>query len=340
MYLSRLVDAVPAPVHAEYYAKAVKAAADRRRLIEVGAQIARLGYAGQADTPELQAAALGLLLKVRERGRTIGGMEAAGRLWDELAARSVDAPAGMPDFGLRSLDDLVILRPGSLTIIGARTGEGKTSLAETVADHNARAGRRVLFASMEMRPEDLERRRLCRMVAGLRYRDLFGPQPDDRRERIAHALGEVSAWPGAVDYLPGPLDLAGLRLEAMAAVDRLDLLIVDYAQLLHAPGQTIYERNTHVACGLQALAMEVGAPILALAQLSRRAVGQERPTLDTLKESGAYEQAADCVILLQRIDDPAGGTLPVKWWVDKNRNGPLGHGILTFEPGRFFFCEA
>lgn len=281
-----------------------------------------------------------LLQLAGRRDRVVEGQEASSRLLDELS-QLARCELTFPTFGLRPLDDILMLRPGSYTILGARTSEGKTSLAVDLARNNALAGLSVLYFSTEMRPEDLQRRQVA-YYTRIGFRELCGRLDDEQLHQVAEALGRIGEWPGSIDYIDGTVSLDRIRLEALSrqAQGLLDLVIVDYVQKVRAPGERLYEQVTAVSRGLQSLARDYGIPIVAVSQLSRKAIGKDRPTKDDLRESGAQEEDADAVLLLQRDPDHGQGVFrAVLWWVDKNRNGGLGEGALMLDTVRFHFEE-
>jgi len=342
-YLSALMDGVPTAVHVEYYARIVRATHERRQLIQAAGHIARLGYDSDGEDPvALRARAVQSLIALSD-GRmfhAIDGQKAASDLLDELG-RIGRGDYQMPRFGLRDLDELIMLRPGSMTIIAGRTSEGKTALGLTVARRNARAGMRVLYATTETRPVDLCRR-LVSGLTGIPFAAMWGEVNPERMHAIAEATAQITEWPGSVDFLYGKLDGSQIRLEAMArrGAGMLDLLVVDYIQQVRNAGKTMYEVVTRTSGDLQALATELEIPVVVVSQLSRKAVGKAQPTMDDLKESGAQEQDADAVLLLQRDQDLGGQVMrPVLWWLDKNRNGPLGKGSLLLDAVKFLFTE-
>lgn len=341
--LGALVDAAPVPVHAEYYATQVAHAARARRYLGTLATLGSLAYT--AGDPFAQA----LKTLREEQGVASGGAveskAVASALLEEMR---VDRQAPRPRFGVPSLDARIMLRPGAFLILAGRPGVGKTALAEMLADHNAQDGRQVLFATLEMPPDDLYRRRLCRL-AGLGWDDAceLALLSEDGKARVAGRLGEVEAWPGAVAFLPGPFDAEALRAEALRrqAGSSLDLVVVDYVQIMDAGGKSLVEQNTNISKGLKRLAMELRVPLVAVSQLNRLHGEGERPTLRSLRESGQYEQDAHTVVFLWNELDAKGqkatsaGFDIVNWAIAKNRNGPLGEGTLFFDGPRFRFKE-
>lgn len=342
-WLAGLVEAVPVAQHIAHYGRLVQAAAERRRLLQAGGEIARIAHAGAGDGDELRAQALAVLLQSgRRTDRTVDGPEASSRLLAELGQLARQETT-FPTFGLPSLDAVLLLRPGSLTFLGAFTSQGKTALALTMARHNAQAGQQILYVSTEMRPEDLQRRQTC-YYTGLPFRVLCGRLDEEQLARVAGALGEIGAWPGSIAYLGGVVALERLRLEALArrAQGQLDLLVVDYLQKVVAPGKSIYEQVSRASNACQELAAELQVPVLVVSQLSRKTLTKDEPMLDDLSDSGVQEKDADAVLLLRTDPTPNLGSdkfRPVNWFVRKNRNGGLGQGSLLLDTVRFTFEE-
>jgi replicative DNA helicase len=120
----------------------------------------------------------------------------------------------------------------------------------------------------------------------------------------------------------------------------IDLIIVDYLQLMHGSG--LYKDNrvlevTEISQGLKNIARELKVPVLSLAQLSRAVEnrGTKQPQLSDLRESGSIEQDADVVMFLYREDDDEREN--VKLSVAKHRNGALRQIDLYFRGDRVRF---
>jgi len=364
-YLSGLSEAVPTAVHVEYYVGIVQREARLRRFVSAVAQIGPLAAADPDQVPDPFAAAMEILSQAAESAELLAAKssaEVAGTLLDEMRSSNpvclptfgyrytVDGPDGESEVreGLPVWDEVVMMRPGALLLLAARPSIGKTSAGECIADANAMAGRHVLFTSLETLAEDLGRRRLCRL-AGLSWgeacnlRDL-GP---NKKALVAQVLAEVEDWPGSVSYLDTSADLAALRLECMArlAAERLDLLIVDYVQIIEEDGRSLVEINTRISKALKKLARDLEIPVLGISQLNRGKTENGEPELENLRESGQYEQDAHAVIFLWSEKDKEGhwveeaGYRIVHWKVGKNRNGPLGQGTIFFDGPRFLFQE-
>jgi len=260
------------------------------------------------------------------------------------------------------------LRPGQLVVIAARPGMGKTAFAISYAAGAAARGHGALFVSLEMPGEDLAERLASDLAYGA-----------DGKEAVPYQLirsRELSDWQrrrlGQVEYQARSLPLhitdpAQLRIGQLdqrvrrfarrlaAKGQRLDLVVVDYLQLLHpdSRGRSEYEAISEVSRMLKAIAKRHGVAIMALAQLSREVEKRpdKRPQLADLRGSGQIEQDADIVAFLLRQEyylrqaEPNPGTVERLEWetaledatsrleliVAKKRAGLTGNAFCRFE---------
>jgi len=161
-------------------------------------------------------------------------------------------------------------------------------------------------------------------------------------QRVAHAMEELVAAPMFIDDTPG-VSLTEMRAKARRlkqSQGRLDLVVVDYLQLMSGGSKRFENRTQEVSAisrGLKALAKELHVPVIALSQLSRAPEsrgGDHRPQLADLRESGSIEQDADLVMFIFReevykLDDPElQGRAEII--ISKQRNGPTGRVRMAF----------
>jgi KaiC/GvpD/RAD55 family RecA-like ATPase len=231
--------------------------------------------------------------------------------------------------GLAVLDGLLEggLEPGTVTLLGARPAVGKTAMALQIATHVASAGTGVLFVSLEMSATRLMRRVLCQL-SQVRFANI---KTGDLKD------GEKAALQIAADRartLPMWIESRVRTVEAVDAIvaelgDQVGFVVVDYLQRMSAPESRLGLRESveHVSKALGRVASR-GLPILALSSLSRpdRADSRWRPSLTSLRESGALESDADSVILLHRDE----GSVAMEVSVAKQRDGATGSTVLTF----------
>lgn len=198
--------------------------------------------------------------------------------------------------GFAFLDDYFFLRPTNTFILGARPGCGKTSLALGVGINVAKEQKRVLINSLEMSPEELTESIMAHET-GIKLdrivnRNLIPKEMEECREAVVRtSLIEFAECHTVAELRT--------RARAMQMAGGLDLVIVDYLQLMSDPGRET--RNQEVgACsrGLKRMSMDLGVPSLILSQLSRAKEGRMEPVLTDLRESGEIEQDANMVAFL------------------------------------------
>jgi replicative DNA helicase len=308
-FLAELVGSVPHAANARYYAQIVRQKAITRRLVEVGTDLARKGYAGQTTAAELLRDAERQVFAVAETGRRDGTEHVAGPLWKamDLIANRRGTVSGLRT-GLGDFDVLVDgLQPEQLVILAARPSMGKSAFALNVAEKVAcDDGKCVLFVSCEMNKVELSTRLLIARsrVPKFRlndFRDLDGRD----HAAVTRAYDEIAAAPLHLDDTPSRsvLQVASNARKHRAKHD-LALLVVDYLQLLEPEDgrDSRQEQVAGMSRRLKTLARELHVPVLVLSQLNRALEHRDdkRPRMADLRESGGIEQDADIVALLHR----------------------------------------
>jgi replicative DNA helicase len=201
------------------------------------------------------------------------------------------------------------MRQGEVYILGAKEGSGKTSLVLQFAMEALRKGHGVLIFSMEM-----DRPAVYRRMAGIEARvDLHSFAADQRRganvseemAKLCRATAMMSGWKLLVSTKPRVTpEYITAEIKRIAKRSRVDLVIVDHAQLMEADGPTRgdYERMTKVSRALKITAGEIGVPLLAVSQTNRskKRENQKHSELDSsdLRDTGALEEDAAGVWLL------------------------------------------
>jgi len=352
-FLSHLVAAVPTSVHAEHYATIVRRTATMRSLIAAGAEIVGLGYGEDGDVAGALRQAEDVLFRIRGR-QAIKDYVPLRELLDqymeesasiqEFAPGSGPIPTGFPD-----LDRLLggLQRPG-LIVLAARPGIGKSTLAMNIGRHAAGRGYKVGIASLEMGRMELVYRLLAAEGEVDSHRLRLSLITEREQIRIVNAVGELSEIPMYIDDTPGqPISEVRGRARRLQLERGLDLLVVDYIQLVH--GTRRHDNRvmemTEISGALKEIAQELDVSVVAISQLSR-AVEQRpthRPQLADLRDSGAIEQDADVVAFIYRDDayyteedwhrfhptDPYPRNI-AEVIVAKHRNGPVGGVELYF----------
>lgn len=248
-------------------------------------------------------------------------------------------PSGLPD-----LDALTGgFEPGQLIILAARPGVGKTALALGIADHAARAGRTVMFASLEMPARELSMRVMAQRSGVSVHAMRAGTRNDDHWSALTRVSGEAARQRLFIDDRGG-IGLAYVRARAKRVARKfgLHLIVVDYIGLMRGEGQNRTQELGSISRGLKALAKELAVPIIACAQLNRgvESRSDRRPQLHDLRDSGEIEQDADIVLMLHR--EEMTNSAP-EWQgvgellLRKHRNGPTGEVRLRYIHHRTLF---
>lgn len=233
---------------------------------------------------------------------------------------------------------------GRLITLAARPGVGKTTLALNIAANAARLGFRVGFHSLEMSGEELLERLLLSeaRLAGWRIK-----QPLLEKAHVL-ALGKaillMKDWNLSLDETANlsTFEIAA-RTKRMKAEHGLDLLVVDYLQLVSPPkADSRVQEVSIITRQLKVLARELDVPILMLSQLNREVEHRQgEPRLSDLRDSGSIEQDSDQVLFLYNVDkeEQDAEISQVYLSVSKNRHGPTGRMIVGFRKSESRFVQ-
>ena len=343
-YIAALVDGVPRATNVEHYAKIVKEKSTLRDLINVGNKILRSAYDAEEEADLLLDGAEQAIFNIAD-DRSRSGFVPLRELVNEgfstieRLQEHKESITGVPS-GFTDLDQLTSgFQPSDLVIVAARPSMGKTSLVLNIAQHvGVKTGKTVGFFSLEMSKEQLFLRMLTAeaRIDAHKFRGGFLSESD--YERLSHSLGVLAEAKVFIDDTAaiGVLEMRA-KARRLMAEHGLDLLIVDYIQLMQGRGR--FENRTQelasISRSLKGLAKELNVPILMLSQLSRapESRSDHRPQLSDLRESGALEQDADVVIFIFR-EDQYGATPDnenlAELIIGKQRNGPTGLVKLAF----------
>ena len=224
--------------------------------------------------------------------------------------------------------------PGRLYCIGARPGVGKSAFAIHFCHEIAKRGYRVCYASLEMSASECAGRLLSRESGVARPRRAGDLLPAHRK-KLESATRRMQGWPITFkDDNKATLDSFRAFLAQERAKGKVGLAVIDYLQLLSAPGfESRVQEVSHISRSLKQISMELQIPILALSQLNRQLESQgRRPMLSDLRDSGSIEQDCDTAFLLsvEKKIDPTRDKILCH--VAKNRGGETDTFThLTFE---------
>ncbi|MBB4381013.1 primary replicative DNA helicase [Bradyrhizobium sp. Rc3b] len=379
-YLARLAAEATTIINAQDYGRTIYDLALRRDLIGIGEDMVNVAYDAPVDfAPRAQIEdAERRLYELAESGRYDGGFQKFSQALAvavDLAAKAFQRDGKLSGIstGMRDLDTKMGgLQHSDLIIVAGRPGMGKTSLATNIAYNVAQAyvpelqadgttkaanGGVIGFFSCEMSADQLATRIVAERTGVPSSHIRRGGISEADFEKIREVSIELQSLPFYVDATGG-LSIAQLmaRARRLKRQKGLDLLVIDYIQLLSGSGKRSDNRVqeiTEITTSLKALAKELNVPVIALSQLSRQVESRDdkRPQLSDLRESGSIEQDADVVLFVYReeyylaMKEPRPGTPEhEKWQLDmslahgkaeviigKQRHGPTGTVDLAFE---------
>ena len=235
--------------------------------------------------------------------------------------------------GIQPIDRMTAgFKPGELIILGARPSMGKTSLAVGFCRQAAAAGKTVVFFSLEMSAEQVGQRLLADLSSVTLARIATHRLGTDDLNLVINAANTGHNFRLFIGESVENLESVCRQIQHR---DGLDLVIVDYLQLMQVKAESREQQIATITRKLKRLAVQLGTPVLALSQLNRALEmrANKRPQLSDLRESGAIEQDADIVMLLWReayYDDSADPTT-AELIVAKHRNGPTGAVPLIWD---------
>jgi replicative DNA helicase len=345
-YIMSLTDGLPRGINVRHYAGIIKDASMLRQVIQATNEAMQLAYQAE-ESPSGVIDSLQLkLLKLSNLANKKAIWKRAPELVKE-AYEEIEAIANHKtdsiglDTGFHDLNKLCQgFHRGDLIVIAGRPGHGKSSIliniiAKGILNHAWRVG---LF-TIEMSSVEIMKRALYSEAEVDSYRAGSGFLTRDDWRRLTDAAGRISETRLSVDE-SGGLTIAELRSRAQSlAIDGgLDLIAVDYLQLMSGSGRRSDNRVseiTEITRGLKILAKDLNVPVIACSQLNRSIENDKdrKPILADLRESGSIEQDADVVLFIWREElrsrkpEDAGRAELI---IGKQRNGPTGSIGLTF----------
>ncbi|MGH9319212.1 MAG: replicative DNA helicase [Vicinamibacteria bacterium] len=349
-YLARIVEIVPTAANLEHFARRVREDSTKRALVRAADWIHANARNGKV-IEELVSESERRVFDATQRDLPKGGLRVGELLepaFEELL-KEPDEAIATPWVDLdRPLNGG--LHRGQLVIVGALPSRGKTALACQIALKAALHGTSVLFVSLEMRPVEIVQRLLTAESRVPRERLRHGVRRTGHEAEAIEAadriLRDVPIW---IEKEFDTLARIQSRARRFAAGAPRGLVVVDYLQLVFAPGENRTQQIGEVSRGLKRLALELDCVVLACAQLNREPERRRgHPQLFDLRGSGDIEADADVVLLLERPEfgmTESEKTPDVRGlarvWVAKNRSGPTGKVDLHFaaETGTFRLRE-
>ena len=377
-YLARLAGAAISAFAVRDYAQLIYDLAIRRDLIALGQEIsAKAARVDVASEPKEQIVeAEQQLYKLAEQGQTESGFQSFLKAVTDavnVANAAYQREGGLAGIATDLMDmDKMLggLHKSDLLILAGRPSMGKTSLATNIAYNVAKAYKRgklqdgsegavdggvVGFFSLEMSAEQLAGRILAEASEISSHKIRQGDMDETEFRRFVDAAKELEACPLFIDDTAAiPIAQLAARARRLKRTHGLDLLIIDYLQLVRGTSENRVQEIGEISMGLKAIAKELQIPVIAHSQLSRQVESREdkRPQLSDLRESGSIEQDADVVMFVFREEYYAEREKPsdheldkmAEWQermsrlhgkaeviIGKQRHGPIGTVELSFE---------
>lgn len=270
------------------------------------------------------------IAEINEKEKTF--LEQVVDVTTEIEKNSLEKPDYSLYTGITDLDKITGgLHKQELTIIGARPGVGKTTLALQILEHIAEKGIETALISLEMSDKQIIQKILSKRTKVNGYKMRMGTLENDDLEKIGIESVNISKLPIHLNTRARTIQHIENIARKLKNKRNLGLLVIDYIQLIKNKGK-FNSREQEVADitrTLKLLSLELDIPIIGLCQLNRNATKQE-PTLADLRESGAIEQDADNVIFLYQDNESTESMVDVTLKLAKQRAGETGKIQLKF----------
>ena len=349
-YLSEVIDSVLSSSNVDTYIDIIKDKYIRRELIATCNKVIKSASDennSQSDLIDGAEKQIFQVAKQRKSGEFKTSemvVQSAKKQLEEMAKNGKDItgiPTGFIDFDKMTSG----LHANELIILAARPGMGKTAFALNIAVNAAiQSGKAVALFNLEMSAEQLMFRMISAEGAVDGHKLRTGKLNNDDWKKVNEAMTVLSGAPIFIEDTPG-ITIGELRAKCRRLAEKHDLglIIIDYLQLLSGGpgyGSNRQQEVSDISRNLKTMAMELGVPVISLAQLSRSVEGREdkRPMLSDLRESGSIEQDADLVGFLYRDDyykrkegEAENPISLVELIIAKHRAGANGTILLQFE---------
>ena len=286
------------------------------------------------------------------------GVETFSEVYRTLLKRTQDIANGLIPQGVKSgfalIDRKGGLERGELMIVAGRNSNGKTSLALCMALNASKCGEAVGIFSLEMTNLQLTTR-LTSLLTGIGGETIKrGELNDDEWGRFVAVDDRAPIFFDKKRSTDGDTLIANIK--AMVAQHGVQVVVIDYLQLLRGRERERLQQIGGIAHKLEALSKQLGITIILLSQLRRNQPNDPSPKLEELKESGDIADAADSIYLVYRPERhgecikypdmsqnwsqyPTKGTALLMCC--KNRQGSLnGEQLLSFDAATTRFYES
>lgn len=353
-FIANLAISIQTTANIKYYVDIIKEKALLRNLIDASGQISRLSYEATDSPAAIAETAEKLIFDVLQ-GKMSKSFSKMSDVIQKNFAR-LEELQGMNlritglETGFSHLDYILSgLQKGTLNILAARPGIGKTSFALNIAKHVAIKNKiPVAVFSLEMSEEELTNRIISSQAMVDSERLKTGRLDASDWERLMQAAVPMSEAPLYIDDT-SMISVTEIRSKCrrLKLEQGLGLIIVDYLQLMQGKGRSESRQQevSEMSRSLKILAKELEVPVLTLSQLSRSIETRtdKTPVLSDLRESGAIEQDADVVMFLHKPEteeeQEEGANSMAELIIAKHRSGSTGRVKLMWRPQNTTFVS-
>lgn len=350
IYIRALHENIPYGSNLSAYANLIKEKATLRHLLEVGGHIFEGVYSPNGRTTQ------DLVEELQSKFYTLSQFAAGkGRLkrcaLADLAAEVITSiedrvrEGGLVGLssGFVGIDNLTNgFKPGELIIVAARPSMGKTTLALNIMENVMKKNKKILFFSIEMDGKSIGDR-VCSSLSHVPLQKIIrGNLNDFEWHSLCDVIRDIAGATFEVidEGVLSPFDVESKVYEFSHHHDGIDLVVIDYLQLMHVKGLKSAGRVEEISAitrSLKGIAKKFKVPLIALSQLNRNLEGrpEKRPMMADLRDSGSIEQDADIILFIFREevynkDTTQQGVAEII--LSKNRNGALGTIKANFNP--------
>ena len=357
-YLLEIINSVPSASNVDYYINIVHEKALLRRLISVSNDIATESMLENGNVNDILDGAEMKILNVVKTRRSSEFHKIQDVIFKaqsdlEKLAEQKGEITGLPT-GFYEIDKVTSgLHENELIIIAARPAMGKTAFALNIATNIAKTTKKaVALFNLEMNAEQLVMRMFSSLgqIEGSKLRT--GKLDNNDWKRLSEGISQIADTNIFIDDTPG-ITIGDIRSKCRrlaASKDGLGIVIIDYLQLISGGSKYAGNRQqevSEISRSLKTMALELGVPVIALAQLSRAVEGRDdkRPIMSDLRESGSIEQDADIVSFLYRDDyynkeARMDNNISIsEFIIAKHRNGPTTTIELLFKKNTSTFSN-
>lgn len=338
VYLSTLIDGLPKIADLPGYIKILRKKAMLRRTIEIGELAQKLAFESADEAESIVDQALQGFLNLAIDGAGFEFVEKSSRKAAVSLYNSLEGATSTirVNTGIEELDKFTGgFRPGELVTVTAGTGVGKTFFAQQIKRKACSEGLHGLYFSGEMAAEQLVSREIA-TESGVEHWKMRRPErlTAEDRDALVTTIAEECEKCGIID---GELSVRGIRLSARRKkrLTGLSWIVIDYDELVDAPGKDEFAQQRLVIREAKSLAITLQVPVIMLSQLRKALDSKEakRPTLERLYGTGAKSKHSSFVIYVDReyVREMKGDEAKAQIYILKARDGRITMINATFD---------